>query len=126
MGMKPGTKKALPYLIFVPVILALAGLLVYSYLPRHTVQSCGMRCCCSPFGGYCKGAGRGWYGAVSPVKTAGDAASMIREFYLPQKVSVANVIDRSGFFEATVKGSNNKPLDVVAIDKRTGRIRSIF
>ncbi|MDA8157458.1 MAG: hypothetical protein M0Z52_13560 [Actinomycetota bacterium] len=124
--MKPGTKKALPYLIFVPVILALAGLLVYSYLPRHTVQSCGMRCCCSPFGGYCKGAGRGWYGADKSVESADDASKVIRQIYLPRKVSVTNIRDEAGFFEADVKDSNNKKLDTVIVDKRTGRIRSIY
>ncbi len=89
---------------------------------------CGGRenCCCSPFGGYCKGAGWGWYGARRAVATAADAEKTIVRFFLPQKVTVSNVKDEKTFFEAEVRGKDNVVLDKVIVDKRSGRIRSIF
>ena len=125
-------RKALPFAITAVATLVVAGIALYLFLPSYTAHTaymadrCGIKnCCCSPFGGYCEGAGRGWYGEGKPVKSAEDASEVIRSIYLPRKVSVTNVRDEADFFEADVK-ENNKPLDTVIVDKRTGRIRSIY
>ncbi len=88
---------------------------------------CGTRNCrCSPLGGYCKGSRWGWYGAGRDVKTPGEAGEAIRKFYLPERVNVSGMRDKSTFFEAEVKNGDDKVIDTVIVDKRTGRISSIY
>ncbi len=105
------------------VLLGVAG----TSMPVSAMEHCGTEeCCCSPFGSYCKGSEWGWYGARRTVATAADAEKTILRFFLPQKVSVANLKDSKTFFEAEVRGKDNSVLDKVIVDKRTGRIRSIY
>ncbi|MDA8091791.1 MAG: hypothetical protein M0Z61_16420 [Nitrospiraceae bacterium] len=123
--------------IALPVLITglIAGGLVISGYFKSFFQpktNCERSCCgttdcrCSPFGGYCKGPGWGWYGADRSVKTPGEAGEAIRKFYLPEEVNVAKIQDKGTFFEAEVKNGNNKGLDMVIIDRRTGRISSIY
>lgn len=106
-------------------ILVVFGLIISS--PRaYAMDRCASDSCCSPLGGYCKGSQWGWYGARRIVKTAADAENIIRGFFLPVRVSVANVREKPAFFEAEVRDRNNAVIDMVIVDKRTGRIRSIY
>jgi hypothetical protein len=78
-----------------------------------------------PYGGYCPGPRRGWYGARKPVKTAEEAKQLVREFF-GGSVVVENLQEREFFFEADVKSEKSVLIDIVIVDKRTGRIRSIY
>ncbi|MDA8172054.1 MAG: hypothetical protein M0Z48_09555 [Nitrospiraceae bacterium] len=107
--------------------LAVAGLVKSSMISNYETACCGTaKCGCSPFGGYCKGSRWGWYGAGRIVKTAGEAREAIRRFFLPEKISVARIQEKNTFFEAEVRGKDNKVVDTVIVDKRTGRISSIY
>ncbi len=102
-------------------------LMALSAAPVFAMDHCGTdHCCCSPFGSYCEGSEWGWYGANRAVRSAGEAEQMIKSFFLPEKVSVTNLQDKSAFFEAEVRGKDNAVIDMVIVDKRTGRIRSIY
>lgn len=91
------------------------------------MERCGTdRCCCSPFGGYCRGSEWGWYGARRVVKTAADAEKLITNFFLPERVSVSNMRERPSFFEAEVKDRNSSVIDRVIVEKNNGRIRSVY
>ncbi len=81
--------------------------------------------CCGPFGGYCKGSDWGWYGARKTVKTVEEARKILREYYMNADVKIGKVKERQGFFETEIRDKNDKLIDVVIVDKRTGRIRSI-
>lgn len=108
-------------------ILIFIGLMISSVSSAYGMDHCGTdECCCSPFGSYCKGAEWGWYGARRSVNTVAEAQKTIIRFFLPQKVSVSNIKDGKGFFEAEVRGEKHTVLDKVIVDKRTGRIRSIY
>lgn len=108
-------------------IVIVIGLVASSLTPVFAIEQCGTdQCCCSPFGSYCKGSEWGWYGARKIVKTAGEAEKMIKRFFLPEKVSVANLREKTTFFEAEVRGNNNTVIDTVIVDKNSGRIRSIY
>lgn len=80
-----------------------------------------------PYGGYCSGPGWGWYGARKPVRTAAEARKILKEYFSSYgDVKIGNIKERKWFFEAEIKDKNNALIDVVIVDKRTGRIRSIY
>ena len=80
----------------------------------------------SPYGDYCPGYKRGWYGAKIAVKTAKEAKKILQEYFKNEPVLIGNIKEREWFFEADIKDRNNNLIDKVIIDKRTGRIRSIY
>jgi len=79
-----------------------------------------------PFGGYCRGSGWGWYGARKQVRTALEARKLLQEYFANEDVKVGKVTDRQHFFEVEIKDKKDELVDVVIVDKRTGRIRSIY
>ncbi len=108
------------------VTFVVAGLIASSLTPVSAAEHCGPdKCCCSPFGSYCRGSQWGWYGARKIVRTAVEAEKIIINYFSPEKVSVANLREKSTFFEAEVIGKNNAVIDVVIVDKNSGRLRSI-
>jgi len=81
----------------------------------------------APYGDYCPGPRWGWYGAKETVSTADEAKKILKEYFLPYgDVKIVNIRERRWFFKADIKDKNNNLLDVVIVDKRTGRIRSIY
>lgn len=83
----------------------------------------GGRC---PYGDYYPGPREGRYGARKAVRTEGEARNILRMYFSPRKATVGEIKERNWFFEAEIKDRNNRPVDRVIIDKRTGRIRSIY
>jgi hypothetical protein len=79
-----------------------------------------------PFGGYCMGRERGWYGARKSVSTPEEARKILKEFFAGEDVIIGTIRDRRGFFEAEIKDKKDELIDVVIVDKHTGRIRSIY
>lgn len=77
------------------------------------------------FGGYCRGSDWGWYGARKQVKTAKEAKMLVQEYFAGEDVKVGKIMDRKHFFEVDIHDTKGKLIDVVIVDKRTGRIRSI-
>ncbi|MDI6727333.1 MAG: hypothetical protein QMD44_00235 [Thermodesulfovibrionales bacterium] len=77
-----------------------------------------------PYGDYCPMWGS--YGARKPVRTANEAKKILQEYFAPYDVKIGKIKEREWFFEADIKGKNNNLLDIVIVDKRTGRIRSIY
>ena len=78
----------------------------------------------SPYGDYCPM--QGWYGARKPVRTADEAKKILQEYFKSDAVVIGDIKERRWFFEAEIKDKNNKLLDIVIVDKRTGRIRSTY
>ncbi|KWT76401.1 hypothetical protein ASN18_3140 [Candidatus Magnetominusculus xianensis] len=79
-----------------------------------------------PFGGYCRGAEWGWYGAKKQIRTAQQAKKLVEEYYVNEDITIGKVAERQFFFEVDINDKNNSLIDVVIVDKRTGRIRSIY
>lgn len=81
----------------------------------------------SPYGDYCQGKKWGWYGAKKKVKDAKEAENIIKEIFSSDKdVKIVNIREKRFFFEAEIRDKKNNLVDIVIIDKRTGRIRSIY
>ncbi len=57
--------------------------------------------------------------------TAREARRLVQEYFANENVKVGKVTDRQYFFEVDIHDENNSLIDVVIVDKRTGRIRSI-
>lgn len=80
----------------------------------------------NPHGSYCSGPGWGWYGAKKAVKTSDDARKLLEEYFKSENVTIGDIKERRFFYEAEIKDKDDKVIDKVIVDKRTGRIRSIY
>lgn len=66
------------------------------------------------------------YGEKRPVRGPEEARRTLEKFYGEKGLWVGSIKERELLFEAEVLDRNNKLVDKVIIDKRTGRIRSIY
>lgn len=83
---------------------------------------------CQPtYGKYCCDSKWGWYGAKKVVRTTSDAKDILLRFFAPYSdIKVGMIKERGSFFEAEITDETGEMIDLVIIDKRTGRIRSIY
>ena len=80
----------------------------------------------TPYGDYCPGYNKKWYGAKITVKTAEEAKKILQEYFSKDDVKIGQITERRWFFRAEILDKKDALVDVVIIDKRTGRIRSIY
>jgi hypothetical protein len=80
----------------------------------------------APYGDYCPNSQRGWYGAKRAVKSVQEARKILGEYLKGYDVLIDTIREKEWFFEAEIKDKNNTLLDILIVDKRTGRIRSIY
>jgi hypothetical protein len=79
------------------------------------------------YGQFCPGSRRGGpYGARDPVGTADEARRIINKCFATtnQSLKVGRMDDREWYFVAEIRDLNGETVDVVIMDKRSGRIRS--
>lgn len=83
---------------------------------------------CQPtYGEYCCGYRGGWYGAKRTVRTAEEARDILIRFFTPySNLKIGAINERPSFFEAEIIDRSGEVVDHLIIDKRTGRIRSIY
>ncbi len=82
---------------------------------------------CPAYGFYWRSYKGGWYGARREVKTPGEANEILLQFYVPQKgIRIHRIIEGPDFYRAEILNQKGALIDMVIIDKRTGRIRSIY
>lgn len=79
-----------------------------------------------PFGGYCQEGRGGDYGARTPVPTVEDARRILLRYYAGTKQRVGPLTEHSHHFRAQILDAGARLIDVVIIDRHTGRIRSIY
>jgi hypothetical protein len=82
-----------------------------------------------PYGDYCPG--RRWggpYGMRRTVTTADEAKQVVERYYEARQkaVIVGRIVERRWFFFAEILDQDGKVVDEIIVDKRTGRIRSIY
>lgn len=81
----------------------------------------------SPYGNYCPSPERGWYGAKRKVKNVKEAMDILKRYFSQYKdINITNITERRFFFEAEIRDKDQNLIDIVIVDKRTGRIRSIY
>ncbi len=83
---------------------------------------------CQPiYGNYRRSNKWGWYGARRVVKTPVEAKEILEQFLLHNRgIRVVKIVDKPHFFVAEIINSRGTIIDLILIDKRTGRIRSMF
>lgn len=80
----------------------------------------------SPYGAYCPKRHADRYGARQPVHTAEDARERLLQLFGPDLVVIQHIEERPRHFRAAITDKNGKLLDIIIIDRRSGRIRSIL
>lgn len=118
--------------IFAVIILCIASLAAPTISHGQTMGPRGMMgqgmYRGGPYGNYCPGMKWGPYGARKPVRTSTEAKQII-ETYLSdttQGARVGKIQEKELYFEAEILDRNDKAIDRQIVDKRTGRIRSIY
>jgi len=82
---------------------------------------------CPVYGQYWRSYKWGWYGAKRIVKTPVEAHEILQQFYVTHKgVKIHRIIEGPTFYRAEIMDKNGALVDMVIIDKNTGRIRSIY
>ena len=76
----------------------------------------------SPYGG----ARDGLYGEKKEVTTAEEAKRVLKDYFIKKDVKIGEVTEKELYFEAEIRDNKDNLIDKVIIDKRTGRIRSIY
>lgn len=86
----------------------------------------GERTCRPEMRGRC-GKRRGdWYGARQPVANAAEARGLFQNYFAGQEYTVSEVVEKKWGFKAEILDKSGTVVDRVMIDKRTGRIRSLY
>jgi hypothetical protein len=75
-----------------------------------------------PYGG----SGGGTYGEKQRVGTSYDAQRVLKEYFSKKDVTIGEIREKQYYFEADILDKSGKVVDKVIVDKRTGRIRSIY
>ncbi len=83
---------------------------------------------CQPvYGHYWRSYKWGWYGAPREVRTPVEAKEIIEQFLLPDRgIRIVSIREKAHFYIAEVINNKDVLVDLILIDKRTGRIRSMF
>lgn len=83
---------------------------------------------CQPtYGHYWRSDKWGWYGARKVIRTPVEAREILEKFFMPNSsIKVGKIRARNHFFEADIINRTGVRIDLVIIDKRTSRIRSIY
>ncbi len=79
----------------------------------------------TPFGAYCPKGHADQYGARQPVLSIDAARERLSRFFDIDPAQIRRVEERRHVFFAEITNSEGRPIELVVIDRRTGRIRSI-
>ena len=79
-----------------------------------------------PYGDYCYGSDSGWYGAKRGVDSAEETKRILQDYYTDEDVTIGKIVKKENYFDAEILDRNNRIVDRVIVDRRTGRIRSIY
>ena len=86
----------------------------------------GGRACWVVAATLCGGKEQGSFGQKKGVVTADEALKALKKHFEKKDIVIGEVAEKELYFEAEIKDRNNTVIDKVIVDKRTGRIRSIY
>jgi hypothetical protein len=83
---------------------------------------------CQPvYGHYWRSYKWGWYGARRVVRTPVEAKEIIEQVFITHGgIRIGKILDKPRFYVAEIVNGKGFVIDLLLIDKRTGRIRSMF
>ena len=68
----------------------------------------------------------GDYGEQKRVTSPEQARRILQDYFAGKDVKIGRVSEKELYYEAEIRDASGKVVDVVIVDKRTGRIRSIY
>lgn len=77
-----------------------------------------------PYGAYCPE--KGLYGAKRPVRSPEEAMAILKAYFKDKDLIIKIVRERRWGFIAEITKYDGALIDIVIVDRRTGRIRSIY
>ncbi|HNQ45685.1 MAG TPA: hypothetical protein PL032_03480 [Syntrophorhabdus sp.] len=82
----------------------------------------------APYGQFCPGMRGDPYGARRQIRTVNEARHALEQYFkgIGKEVGIGKLEERRWFFIAELLDSDGFLIDKAIIDKRTGRIRSIY
>jgi hypothetical protein len=80
----------------------------------------------SPYNDFRKSRTETRYGEKRPVASAEEAKKVLIDFFREKDVRIGQITEKELFFEAEIRDKNNELIDKMIVDKRTGRVRSIY
>jgi hypothetical protein len=78
------------------------------------------------YGGYCKGPRWGWYGAGRHVRNEEEVRELVADFIGETDLSAGEIRDEETYFEVEIMDKEGEVIDLLIVDKRTCRIRSVY
>jgi len=78
------------------------------------------------YGSYPYGESGRRYGERMAVSHSQEARRLLKDFFSRRDVRIGDIRERALFFEADIRDRRGTLVDKVIIDKRTGRIRSMY
>ncbi len=79
-----------------------------------------------PYGYYRHHLRQAGYGERIKLKSKEEAVLLVKEFYDPMNVNIVPVAENRRFYKMEILDENKNILDIVIVDKLSGRIRSIY
>lgn len=98
--------------------------LISTSFPQPFCPDCPMGQGRPPYGAYCPE--KGWYGAKRPVRSLEEAMAILRSYFQDRELIIKIVKERRWGFIAEITKIDGTLVDIVIVDRRTGRIRSIY
>jgi len=68
----------------------------------------------------------GDYGEKQKIATSAEARNALKKYFAGKDLIIGEVVEKELYFEADIMDRNKTVIDKVIVDKRTGRIRSIY
>lgn len=78
------------------------------------------------FSGTASAAAQKSYGEKEAVTTAEEAIKALKKHFEKKDIIIGEIIEKELYYETEIRDRNNTVIDKVIVDKRTGRIRSIY
>jgi hypothetical protein len=69
---------------------------------------------------------QGDYGEKQKITTTEEARKALKKHFFNKDISIGEVVEKELYFEADIMDRKQAVIDKVIVDKRTGRVRSIY
>lgn len=79
-----------------------------------------------PYGGFKSDKKKSRYGKPFVVKSKEEAIDILKAYYGDTKIKIGEVEERKRFFIIEVLDEQDNLIDIILINKKSGRLRSIF
>ena len=69
---------------------------------------------------------QGDYGQKQKIRSSPEARNVLKKYFAGKDLIIGEVVEKKLYFEADIMDRKGAVIDKVIVDKRTGRVRSIY